>query len=527
MRKIGKLDVYPKEPKPLRTQERGHTVYPPDKKATSVQRSHPHVVIRGIDLPPPPPREELPIVPPPNIRATEIRMRPIIDAVARRLTKPVGAALLFIAVLAQAQTTVLTAPQGNQGACPFPGCRGIGGIIDLSVAPYYVTPNFNGTTNTGTDNAPAINNAIAAACVAGQNAARPPEIRFPAGRILVASTLGILCNNLRFTGAANASTEIVGLASNTSGCGHGFPIFANRKATTRTCTAGTGSCDAPIGTSARGSGCPCYLTSDCQAGTCTGGQILTLLTMRDFQITAKNDCSVNLDLSLINSAEIDNVNMQVAGPFATGINNVNVLTWDDGIAGGGYHNIIMNSKLTSLTGLASTIIVWLRANDTFLLNNYLTGTGGNAIQIGISGGGPNAERIIGNTFEASAFAIEDHGGAVIYSANRFEGTGANVQMNITSDAHDTAISADNFFESVASPHIIQNGTRTTCGGIPCGTVAANACATSNPGIRYWDTNISNSTTDHGGMSCFCNGQATPRYCRDDTGACGASTTDCG
>jgi hypothetical protein len=67
--------------------------------------------------------------------------------------------------------------------------------------------------------------------------------------------------------------------------------------------------------------------------------------------------------------------------------------------------------------------------------------------------------------------------------------------------------------------MIAGATGAICDGVPCGTVGSVACATTNPGIRYFDTNLL--------LQCFCNGQGTPRYCRDDTGACGSTTTDCG
>jgi hypothetical protein len=55
---------------------------------------------------------------------------------------------------------------------------------------------------------------------------------------------------------------------------------------------------------------------------------------------------------------------------------------------------------------------------------------------------------------------------------------------------------------------------------PYGATSSIACATTNPGQGFYDTDCD--------KSCFCNGQATPgpRYCRQDTGVCGSTTTDC-
>jgi parallel beta-helix repeat protein len=51
-----------------------------------------------------------------------------------------SAAMLLLATLAHATTTVISAPQGNQGACPFPGCKSTAAGTDITESPFNVFP---------------------------------------------------------------------------------------------------------------------------------------------------------------------------------------------------------------------------------------------------------------------------------------------------------------------------------------------------------------------------------------------------
>jgi hypothetical protein len=60
--------------------------------------------------------------------------------VTSRIVKPVGAALFLFALAAHAQQTI-TAPQGGQGACPFPGCAVSTTHTVISDPPFNVQPS--------------------------------------------------------------------------------------------------------------------------------------------------------------------------------------------------------------------------------------------------------------------------------------------------------------------------------------------------------------------------------------------------
>ena len=137
------------------------------------------------------------MVPPPNIRTTEILMRPIITAVARKWTKPVGAALLLLASFAQADTSVITAPQGNQGACPFPGCQGTTSWVDVSREPYNASGGGQG------DLTGSIQRAVDSGAAV---------VYFPAGTYPVCNLFARAVNQ-RWVGAGPGQTIITGTAN--------------------------------------------------------------------------------------------------------------------------------------------------------------------------------------------------------------------------------------------------------------------------------------------------------------------------
>jgi hypothetical protein len=87
-----------------------------------------------------PPRVVVPVVRPPKPPTTgELRL-PVGDSIVRRLVKPVGMAVLLCALQAWAATSTITAPQGNVGACPYPGCKQTLGRVVVTDPPYSVTP---------------------------------------------------------------------------------------------------------------------------------------------------------------------------------------------------------------------------------------------------------------------------------------------------------------------------------------------------------------------------------------------------
>jgi hypothetical protein len=76
-----------------------------------------------------------------------------------RLIKPVGAAILLLTAFARADTTTVGAPQGNQGACPFPGCKFTAAGVDVTETPFNVSPgpaNMTGPIQQAVDSGSAI-----------------------------------------------------------------------------------------------------------------------------------------------------------------------------------------------------------------------------------------------------------------------------------------------------------------------------------------------------------------------------------
>jgi hypothetical protein len=483
-----------------------------------------------------PPRVVVPVVRPPKPPTTgELRL-PVGESIISRLVKPVGMALLLFASLAGAATSTITAPQGNKPAT-FPFGGGTGGLaafIDVSQAPYNVVADFSGATNTGTDNAAAINRAIADACttVAHGNAGFPPIIQLPPGRIRIASTITLLCSRLMIMGSGKGSTEIDALSVSTSGCGNGFSAFANRLNGGRTCkVSGAGACDSPINTAARGINCPCYQNADCVSGSCTGGTSINNVQIANLGLTQKNDCSVGFDMWAISESIISNVvSTSGVSPFATGVNSFNVLFSDSIGTIAAYSNLVIGSTFSGGAAASSiTIDIESAGNDQRLIANTIK-----VGQIGVKcskvgANTSNATRIMDSLIQSTnVSAIEDHCGGTQIANMRFEGPTAGI--NITSDAQRATIDNLYFDASVVAP-ITNAGTGTTVEGLPAATVALQTCtaaggAGTTAGIRYFDTTIGVGSANRGGQACFCNGATAPKYCRDDTGVCG-SATDCG
>src|SRR5215470_1297263 len=421
---------------------------------------------------PPPPKPR----PPPS---TEVRAPQSGQTIASRIIKPVGAAVVLWAAFAQGQTSV-SAPQGGQGACPFPGCKTLGAavLIDTSLPPYNVVGNFSGTTNTGTDNAPAINRAITQACTMGATSGFPPEVRLPAGRLRVASTIALTCSRLHLSGAGKGATELDGLSTSTAGCGQGFSVIANRLNGGRTCkTSGAGACDAPINAATRGIGCPCYQNADCASGSCTGGTSINNVLIENLSVSMKNDCSVGIDLWGISESVVRNVQVAAGvSPFSTGINSFNVLFSDSIGQVAAYSNLVMGSTFTGGTDASNiTIDVESAGNDQRLVADTIK-----AGQIGVKcskvgANTSNVLRIVDSLIQSTATsAIEDHCGGTQITNDLFEGATAGI--SITSDAQRATL-RDLYFDASVTTPITNAGTNTTLEGLPPAATAPVTCTT--------------------------------------------------
>ena len=155
---------------------------------------------RKHDAPYVPPVREPP--PQPEIRSLPVRAP---DPKTQIVTKPLGHVvttntLLLLALLSSVAWagTVVSAPQGNQGACPFPGCKSATGALSIADPPYSVLPSSAANQTGG------IQRAIDAC--AG-------TLVFPPGTYRACSLIP-RCPNQRWVGAGQGATILQG----TTGC---------------------------------------------------------------------------------------------------------------------------------------------------------------------------------------------------------------------------------------------------------------------------------------------------------------------
>jgi hypothetical protein len=279
----------------------------------------------------------------------------------------------------------------------------------------------------------------------------------------------------------------------------------------RTCaTSGAGSCDAAVGTAGRGQGCVCYTNADCQSASCTGGTVQRNVRIEGCRFLLRIQNSTAIDLAGISESTVS-FNFFSA---LSSTNTTDILLSDDAGAVAGYDNLLVGNFIQS-----AGIGVWIQnhANGTHLIGNTIDS---NLIGLEIDTT-TNATQIIGNNFQSdSTEDALDNGQFSAYSANRWENTASH--LVIGASATNVSASAKDLHASSGAP-LTNSGSRSVMDGLPFGATAPVACATTTPGISYYDTSPLPSNAP---MLCYCNGQATPRYCRSDTGACGSSTTDC-
>jgi hypothetical protein len=476
--------------------------------------------------------------------------------------------LLLIALASPAWAISWTAPFGGQGACPFEGCRTDVNTINVAELP------FNAVGDGVTDNAVAIQAALDRQEQTGEIVFFPCGI-FRVGTSLLVSepstTQGNIFRGTIIEGSGKGCTII---ETNTSAeSPTGFPLF--RSKTHTTCAGGTGdatTCDDRIESATRGPGCICYQNADCQSNVCSGGSSKRQITFRDFAIRLRKDNTIGIDLTGISSSSISNM------AFESGtVTNQNTI----GIIGNGnilatYYNTIESSdfgRLEICALLLEDANAWSFYGNKFgndcgsgvvfegfgsgAIGNQLYGNTFQTTQVGVCGSPCTASTCCGGFFHGQTCAtaadcseadIVDLGVNNSYIGNYFEDSiHPHIRLGCAATAGTFCAVADpvSGATSIGNSHLgtaafvskdnlptqsplrvadpIDVSTKRPAafysGTGDWGQTAPVACATTNPGIRYYDTDLQ--------MSCFCNGQGTPRYCRDDTGACGSTTTDCG
>jgi len=265
-----------------------------------------------------------------------------------------------------------------------------------------------------------------------------------------------------------------------------------------------------VGTAGRGQGCVCYTNADCQSASCTGGTVQRNVRIEGCRFLLRIQNSTAIDLAGISESTVS-FNFFSA---LSSTNTTDILLSDDAGAVAGYDNLLVGNFIQS-----AGIGVWIQnhANGTHLIGNTIDS---NLIGLEIDTT-TNATQIIGNNFQSdSTEDALDNGQFSAYSANRWENTASH--LVIGASATNVSASAKDLHASSGAP-LTNSGSRSVMDGLPFGATAPVACATTTPGISYYDTSPLPSNAP---MLCYCNGQATPRYCRSDTGACGSSTTDC-
>lgn len=265
---------------------------------------------------------------------------------------------------------------------------GLTGVIDITQAP------FSADKTGATCAEGAINTGIAA--LSGVTSG---EVYAPAGKyklcgpVLLHGASGDdnLNRNIYFHGAGPGATEFV---SDTAGTG--FAMF--QVATPRTCTGGTGACDARINTSGRGAGCGCYKNTDCQSGSCAGGSVQREITIADLGIQLEKDNMVGLDGSLMGESVFRNVQI-AAGLSFSHTNTICVLGSDGGLTVSGYSNVLTASQLRGCDVCVRLMPVttdWRITDDEFSPN---CGTG-LAIDNGV-----NAVHVSNSSFQSTRVPV--------------------------------------------------------------------------------------------------------------------------
>lgn len=404
-------------------------------------------------------------------------------------------AALVAATCARAQTNVV-APWDAEPANLPEVCAALAALDIVNVA----CPPFNASTNTSVDN-----------CAAWQriDAATPATgIRVQFGRGEYRSSCPFkLRQQSIYEGAGGGATILSTMAS---GTGNALMQIA----TPRTCTGGTGdatTCDDALNGGTRGPGCVCNKNADCQSGTCAGGTTARNITVRGFRFLLRIANSVGVDLSMISQSRIEDNFFSVV--TSTGNTQI-LLASSDGGGIGGFDNVLFGNFVQG-----GAIGVWImdRANGTRVIANQISSN-----LIGLQIDTPtNSTQITNNNFQSNTTEdVLDNGQLTAYTVNRWEN--ANPHLVIGASAVGAALSSKDVHIGVGAP-ITNSGTSSRMDGLPFGATAPITCASTTPGASYYDTSPLPSSPI---QLCFCNAQGTPRYCRQDTGACGSSTTDC-
>lgn len=440
---------------------------------------------------------------------------------------------------------------------------------------------LNVVTQFGADPSGALDATAAIQAALNQQTSTCQPVYLPAG-VYTISYPGLTYQSCGGLGPGNRAARVFGDGDGatyvrTDTTGTGFAVFHSRQQTT--CQGGSGAattCGDPFFFGTRGPGCPCDNQPDCQSGVCGGGASDRGATFDHFAIQLRKNFTGGFDLTGLASTTIQNVDIfpSTALSVAYGVTGVGTVL-------ASYYNVLIGNHIS---GLPVCVLLGDNANAWSLFGNFIGNGCGSGIvltgeaTVGFSLSGAKGNHLVGNTFQSLATPVcggacvantccggyfngstcatsaDCHEGDVVdlgdqnaIVANYFEdavtkiwlGCGAQAGGLCTvNDASSNPMVAFNSYFGVAAGRIA-HGTAIAAGkpayvldinnngaltpdafytGGPWGTTTSIACSTANPGQPFYDTNCH--------RMCFCNGQATPRYCRYDTGACGSSTTDC-
>jgi hypothetical protein len=348
---------------------------------------------------------------------------------------------------------------------------------DKYVAHINVKNPVNGATGAVGDGVADDTAAIQAAL--DEQATTGAALLIPCGRFRISAKLG-LRNVPVVTGMTSRGPVVVGSGScsviESDETGTGFTMMGSGE-NTRSCTGGTGACDARLGRSARGDTCYCQAHSDCSSGVCTQstGGLMRGPIVRDLTFIMRKDNMVALDLLGINEGQFENLRIQTADGLSH-TNTVGVVFTDGNPALVSYSNTLSGSTI-----MQSDVCLWARedGNDTRILSNTVKAGGTSGCGSGLVIEDSNSVMVTNTMFQTTKAPIcggsctagtccggYHHGATCSVATDCNEG---NVLIH-GSAAQDRLVA--NRFEDSNNPHII----------LGCEAVANGPCPTSTLAI---------------------------------------------